>query len=246
MDINGRMKVKTLKSQFKDEFGLTLRVYDGRSFAGDDATLASIRKGDSKGGEFTPRKNTKVGNLEDKIQEMFGIKTQIAGSDDSYLCDNDMTLQAALEEDGKKLQRKQRKADRQSENVIENNQERNEAESFNFTDLNTVEEVLETFVAIEDKICERGFLVTLTEDLEAEISIRCEVLENDEDKEPVLAIRIESEECNEIDSEGAESLADFIGEKVHDCFEDWPEDIVEEYLEMMCGYAVLINGNRAY
>lgn len=115
MDINGRMKVKTLKSQFKDEFGLTLRVYDGRSFADDDATLASIRKGDSKGGEFTPRKNTKVGNLEDKIQEMFGIKVQIAGSDDSYLCDNDMTLQAALEEDGKKLERKQRKEARQQD-----------------------------------------------------------------------------------------------------------------------------------
>jgi hypothetical protein len=50
LNINGRMKVKTLKSEFKDEFGLTLRVYDGRSFADEDATLASIRKGDSKGG----------------------------------------------------------------------------------------------------------------------------------------------------------------------------------------------------
>ena len=29
----------------------------GRSFADDDSTLASIRKGDSKGGEFSPRKN---------------------------------------------------------------------------------------------------------------------------------------------------------------------------------------------
>lgn len=106
MNINGRMKVKTLKAEFNSEFGLTLRVYDGRSFADDDATLASIRKGDSKGGEFSPRKNTKVGNLEDKIEEMFGIKTQIAGSDDSYLSDNDKTLAGALEADEKLMEKR--------------------------------------------------------------------------------------------------------------------------------------------
>ena len=49
LNINGRMKVKTLKANFLEEFGLTLRVYDGRSFADPEATLASIRKGDSKG-----------------------------------------------------------------------------------------------------------------------------------------------------------------------------------------------------
>lgn len=103
------MKVKTIKTQFKKEFGLTLRVYDGRSFADDDVTLASIRKGESKGGELTPRNNIKVGNLENKINEMFGIKVQISGSDDSYLCDNNLTLKGAREEDSKKLERKKRK-----------------------------------------------------------------------------------------------------------------------------------------
>jgi len=114
LNINGRMKVKTLKADFKAEFGLTLRVYDGRSFADDDATLASIRKGDNKGGEFGPRKNTHVGNLEDKIMEMFGIKTQVAGSDDSYLCNNDLTLAGALEEDAKKLEKKEKKNNKKS------------------------------------------------------------------------------------------------------------------------------------
>ena len=97
--IDGRMKVKSLRSSFKDEFGLTLRVYDGRSFADENATLASIRKGDAKGGEFSPRKNLLVGNFEDKILELFGIKVQIAGSDDSYLCKNELSLAAALVED---------------------------------------------------------------------------------------------------------------------------------------------------
>jgi|GEM_PF-1741067 hypothetical protein len=106
MNINGRMKVKTLRAEFKSEFGLTLRVYDGRSFADDDSTLASIRKGDNKGDEFSPRKSTKVGNLEDKIMNIFGIKVQISGSDDSYLCDNSLALAKALDKDSKKISRK--------------------------------------------------------------------------------------------------------------------------------------------
>ncbi len=117
LSITGGMKVKTLRADFLEEFGLTLRVYDGRSFADDHATLASIRKGDSKGGEFAPKRNTKVGNLEDKIMEMFGIKTQVAGSDDSYLCDNDLTLAGALEADEKKMGKKVKK----TENKLEAN-----------------------------------------------------------------------------------------------------------------------------
>lgn len=75
ININGNMKVKTLREQFSALFGLTIRVYDGKVFADDDARLASIRKGDSKGGEFSPNRNTKIGNLEDKIMALFGIKT---------------------------------------------------------------------------------------------------------------------------------------------------------------------------
>ena len=106
LKIIGQTKVKTLKANFQTEFGLTIRIYDGRSFADDNATLASIRKEGSKGGELSPKRNMKVGNLEDKFMEMFGIKTQIAGSDDSYLCDNDLTLAGALEVDSKKLEKK--------------------------------------------------------------------------------------------------------------------------------------------
>jgi len=110
LNINGRMKVKTLRADFLEEFGLTLRIYDGRSFADEDATLASIRKGDSKGGEFAPKRNTKIGNLEDKIMDLFGIKTQVSGSDDSYLCNNDLTLSGALEEDNNIIGKRERKS----------------------------------------------------------------------------------------------------------------------------------------
>ena len=85
--IDGRMKVKTLKAQFKEAFGATLRVYKGPGFA-DDAEGA-------KGGEVKVVGNMKVGNFEDKIKEVFGIKVQVATKDDSALADNGITLSAA-------------------------------------------------------------------------------------------------------------------------------------------------------
>ncbi|MCQ2302051.1 MAG: hypothetical protein MJZ94_05430 [Bacteroidales bacterium] len=93
--IDGRMKVKTLKKQFKDAFGATLRVYKGVGFADDDATLASIRAEGAKGGEVKVVGNMKVGNFEDKMKEVFGIKVQVANADDSALANNSVTISAA-------------------------------------------------------------------------------------------------------------------------------------------------------
>lgn len=94
-NVSGSLKVKTLKKQFKDAFGATLRVYKGVGYADDDATLASIRSKDAKGGEVKVVGNMKVGNFEDKIKEVFGIKVQVATKDDSALADNGLTLSAA-------------------------------------------------------------------------------------------------------------------------------------------------------
>lgn len=92
LSVNGRMKVKTLKEKFKDEFGVTVRVYKGAKFADDDATLASIRKSDAaKSGDFEVRGNTKVGNVEKLFLENLGIKVQIESAD-GKLADNDVTL----------------------------------------------------------------------------------------------------------------------------------------------------------
>ena len=118
--ITGQMKVSTLKKEFLKEFGLTLRVYDGRTFAEPTQTISKVRikKGSGKG--LSVAKNMKVGNFEDKIQEEFGLKVQVSGSDDSYLCNNNLTLNAAQNNDKKKLDRKARKSARQgkfSDNV---------------------------------------------------------------------------------------------------------------------------------
>ena len=96
ISVNGHMSVKTLKSQFKKEFNLTLRVYKGARFADEDATLASLRKGDvAKAGDLKIMGNMLVGNFEKKFQEIYGIKVQVAKADDSYTVNDALTLTAA-------------------------------------------------------------------------------------------------------------------------------------------------------
>lgn len=97
--LNGRTKVKTLKDNFKKNFGSTLRVYKSVSckgaFADDDATLASIRAEGAKGGELVVKGNMQVGNFEKKVAELFGVGVQVANADDSKLVDNSITLTAS-------------------------------------------------------------------------------------------------------------------------------------------------------
>ena len=83
LSITGQMKVSTLQEGFLREFGLTLRIYDGRSFADPTETLARVRKTKDSGKVLSVAKNMKVGNLEDKFKQEFGLKVQVAGSNDS-------------------------------------------------------------------------------------------------------------------------------------------------------------------
>ena len=95
-NINGRMTVKSLRKQFKDAFGATLRVYKGAKFAPEDATLASIRSGENaKGGELACRGNMQVGNFETKMKEMFGITVKVANPDNTKLVSGSITIAAA-------------------------------------------------------------------------------------------------------------------------------------------------------
>ena len=60
--ITGQMKVATLQKSFLKEFGLTLRIYQGRSFADPTQTLAQVRKTKGAGKALAVAKNMKVGN----------------------------------------------------------------------------------------------------------------------------------------------------------------------------------------
>ena len=114
LSITGQMKVGTLQQRFLEEFGLTLRVYDGRSFADQTKTLAAVRKTAGTSNPLSVARNMKVGSLEAKFLQEFGLKVQVSGSDDSYLCDDDLTINAAQIADEKKLARKERKEARQA------------------------------------------------------------------------------------------------------------------------------------
>ena len=97
--IDGRMKVKTLKANFKKEFGATLRVYKSvtckGAMADDEATLSSISSPNAKGGEVTVGGNKRVGNFEKEFAAAFGIGVQVANKADTELADNDGTIAAA-------------------------------------------------------------------------------------------------------------------------------------------------------
>lgn len=99
LKIDGRMKVKTLKANFKKEFGATLRVYKSvtckGAMADDEATLASLRTADAKGGDVTVGGNKRVGNFEKEFAAAFGIGVQVADKDDKSLADNESTIAAA-------------------------------------------------------------------------------------------------------------------------------------------------------
>ena len=91
--IDGRMTVRQLKENFKNEFEGTLRVYNGREKADDNATLAAIRKKDDvKIGELVCRASRTVGKFEQEMLEVFGIKVQVASPDDWVLALNGITL----------------------------------------------------------------------------------------------------------------------------------------------------------
>lgn len=90
------MTVSSLRKQFKDAFGATLRVYKGAKFAPENATLASIRSGENvKGGELVCKGNLQVGNFEAKMKDIFGITVKVANPDNTKLVSGNITIAAA-------------------------------------------------------------------------------------------------------------------------------------------------------
>ena len=91
LDVDGRMKVKTLKKNFQEIFGVGIRVYKGKKFADNDATLASIRAESAKGGDISLHGRTLVENVEKMFKDQMGIKIQIENMD-GELADNSLSL----------------------------------------------------------------------------------------------------------------------------------------------------------
>ena len=103
LNVSGRMKVKTLKKDFNEIFGVEIKVYKtkttgkGAKVADDNVTLASIRGEGAKGGEISLHGRTKVGNVEKMFKEEMGIGIQILGKD-GKMADNSISLTQASKE----------------------------------------------------------------------------------------------------------------------------------------------------
>lgn len=94
---SGNTKVKTIKAQFKEAYGATLRVYTGmgKKPADDGETLASARHNNERpdgDGAVDLHGNMLVKTVEDRFMAEIGVKVQIATADDSKLADNNAKL----------------------------------------------------------------------------------------------------------------------------------------------------------
>lgn len=87
--------VKSIKKQFKTQFDCTIRIYNGNKFADDATKISELTKKTDFNGELELGARSRVGNVEDYFKKGFGIKVQVANSDDTKLAKNDMTLTQA-------------------------------------------------------------------------------------------------------------------------------------------------------
>jgi hypothetical protein len=87
--VDGRLLVSTLCDRFKEEFGGTLRVYQGNKRCTGAEKVADLAK---ETGSYECGKMKTVGGFEKELMERFGLKVQIASADDWVLALDQMTL----------------------------------------------------------------------------------------------------------------------------------------------------------
>jgi len=100
ISVNGRKLVKTLKREFRAEYGLTLDVKKGKSnvSANTGKTLSEVRDPNAKGGSsFAISGRMNVGTVEKKFAGM-GIRVNIKKSRGGHIS-NDVTLGSVRKKD---------------------------------------------------------------------------------------------------------------------------------------------------
>lgn len=104
-DIQPNQKVKTVQADFKENFGITLRVYKGKVLADPDFTFAQLNQRTSKNVNWNAddlkiRASMTIKQVEDMISEQFGLTVQVANEHDTYCVPNHYTIgQATRKED---------------------------------------------------------------------------------------------------------------------------------------------------
>ena len=103
--ISPNKKIKTIKNEFKENFGLTLRVYKGKQFADPELTFAALNQKTTKDivaskEDLSIKASMKVGDFEKLIDSHYGLTVQVANEFDTYCVGNKYTLgQASRKED---------------------------------------------------------------------------------------------------------------------------------------------------
>ena len=87
--VDGRLLVSTLCARFKEEFGGTLRVYQGNKRLTGAEKVADIA---TATGAYECRASKTVGGFEKDMLDNFGLKVQVASADDWVLALDQMTL----------------------------------------------------------------------------------------------------------------------------------------------------------
>ena len=73
--------VQSIKSQFSKEFSCNIRIYNGAKIADDKMKISDLSKTDNPGGELELGARSRVENVEKYFKQSFGIKVQIANTD---------------------------------------------------------------------------------------------------------------------------------------------------------------------
>jgi len=92
--VDGRLLVSTLCAKFKEEFGGTLRVYNGNKRCTGSEKVADLA---TATGSYECRPSKTVGGFEQEMMKQFGLKVQIASADDWVLALDQMTLSKLTE-----------------------------------------------------------------------------------------------------------------------------------------------------
>lgn len=95
--MNSRMKVKSVQRLFKENFGLTLRIYKGKQFADPNLTVSQLNKRTSdeinaNQKDITIKASMNVGDFEKEIKNVYGLTVQVADEFDRYLINDSYTL----------------------------------------------------------------------------------------------------------------------------------------------------------
>lgn len=95
--MNSRMKVKSVQRLFKENFGLTLRVYKGKQFADPDLTINQLNKKTSdeinaNKKDITIKASMNTGDFEKEIKNEYGLTVQVADEFNKYLINDKYTL----------------------------------------------------------------------------------------------------------------------------------------------------------